>query len=132
MHRIQRYNSEANLQQQVCDYLRLRHPRAIFRSDYASGLKLTMNQAVQHKRLQSSRAWPDLVIYEPVGLYHGLALELKREDVKVYKTDGTLRSDPHLQEQADMLEALSKRGYKTRFACGFDAAVQAIDDYFKQ
>lgn len=119
------------MQQQVCDYIRLRYPGAIFRSDYASGLRLTMNQAIEHKRLQSSRAWPDLIIYEPRGLYQGLALELKREDVKVYKADGTLRSDPHLQEQADMLTSLFKRGYKAQFACGFEAAVTAIDGYFK-
>ncbi|WP_439946480.1 hypothetical protein [Streptomyces sp. BBFR109] len=129
MRRVQRFNSEASLQQQVCDYLRLRYPGVLFRSDYASGLKLTMHQAVNHKRLQSSRAWPDLFIYEPRGGCQGLALELKREDVKIYKLDGTLRSDPHLREQAAMLGELAGRGYRAQFVCGFDAAVKAIDQY---
>lgn len=130
MRRPQRFNSEAQLQQQVCDYLHLSYPHAIFRSDYASGLKLTMNQAVKHKRLQSSRAWPDLFIYEAVGRHQGLALELKREDVKIYKLDGTLRSDAHLQEQMAMILELRKRGYAADFVCGFDHATRLIDWYF--
>jgi hypothetical protein len=131
MRRPLRFNSEINVQEQVCDYLRLRYPFAIFRSDYASGLKLTMSQAVKHKHLQSSRAWPDLMIYEPVGGKQGLALELKRDDVKVYKLDGSLRKDEHVEEQAAMLEKLSRRGYRAEFACGFDQAQTVIDDYFR-
>lgn len=123
-------NSEATLHQQVADYLRFRYTFAIFRSDYASGLKLTMPQAVQHKRLQSGRAWPDLAIYEPVGGFQGLFLELKREGVKVFKQDGTLRSDEHLKEQAEVLEQLRLRGYRAEFACGFKQAQAIIDDYF--
>lgn len=130
--RVQRFNSEATLQQQVCSYLRIQYPGVVFRSDFASGLRLTMGQAVKHKQLQSARAWPDLFIYEPRGIYQGIALELKREGVKVFKLDGTLRSDPHLQEQAEMLDMLSARGYVARFAVGFDSARTIIDDYFSQ
>lgn len=123
---------ESQIQRQVCEYLRLQLPEAIFRSDYASGLKLTIVQAAQHKRLQSSRAWPDLVIYERShdGKYPLLALELKAPGVVIYKKDGTLRADKHLREQAAMLQALRDRGYAADFAIGFGDAVRKIDAYF--
>lgn len=127
-------NTEAILHQQVCEYLKIRYPRAIFRTDFASGLKLSMPQAIVHKKLQSSRAWPDLQIVEPSHpdyeqKYIGLFIELKRDGTVVFKKDGTIRADPHLQEQAEMLERLRQRGYKAEFAIGFVQAREIIDDY---
>jgi hypothetical protein len=132
MRRYQSPRSEATVQQQVCRYLRIQYPSAIFRSDFASGMKLTMGQATKHKALQSSRAWPDLFIYEPVADRQGLAMELKAEGVTVFKKDGTLRKDEHLEEQAAMLEALRRRGYVATFAIGFDQAKSIIDEYFSR
>lgn len=139
---------EQGLQSQVCSYLRLQYPHVIFRSDYASGLKLTAYQAKTHQRLQYSRSWPDIFIYHPMKVdgvqYAGLALELKKEGTIVYKKDGSLRKKTltrrnryglvaekydHLAEQADMLEKLRKRGYMADFAVGFDDAVNKIDHY---
>lgn len=123
-------NSESVIQQRVCLYLSTHYPSVIFRSDFASGLKLSMPQAALHKRLQSSRAWPDLAIYEPRSGHQGLFIELKREGVRVFKLDGSLRKDEHLHEQAAMLDNLRARGYKAEFASGYDAAIQLIEDYF--
>jgi hypothetical protein len=131
---------EENLQKRVCSYLRAQYPHVIFRSDYASGLKLTMNQAVQHKRLQSSRSWPDLFIYEPMQhgdkIYNGLALELKKDGtsviMKIGPRKGRLSTDPHIQEQAIMLKSLNAKGYYANFAVGFDDAIRIIDWYFKR
>jgi hypothetical protein len=125
--------SEATVQQQVCDYLRLHYPGTLWRSDFASGLHLSMHQAVQHKRLQSGRAWPDLQIMEPghfnYGEYHGLFIELKKAGVAIYKQDGTLRKDEHLEEQAAVLEELRRRGFAAEFCVGFDQARELIDAY---
>lgn len=119
--------SEAVLQQQVCDYLRLQYPNVMFRSDFASGMKLTMGQAVRHKRLQSGRAWPDLFICEHRGGFNGLFIELKA--VNIYKKDGSLLANPHIAEQAVVLEALRDRGYMAEFATGFDKATSLINWY---
>jgi hypothetical protein len=128
--------SEATLQRQVCDYIRLQYPGIIFRSDFASGMKLSIGQAAKHKRLQSSRAYPDLFIAEPrnerltgayTGHYCGLFIELKAKTI--YKKDGTLLANPHVAEQADMLEKLKLRGYMAKFAVGFDEAKAIIDEY---
>ncbi|PPG91565.1 hypothetical protein C5C39_06955 [Rathayibacter sp. AY1F3] len=130
MRRAMLPNSESVVQQRVCLYLKTHYPDAIFRSDFASGLKLSIGQATLHKSLQSSRAWPDLVIYEPRRSYQGLCIELKREGVAVFKKDGSLRADEHLHEQSAMLAALRHRGYIADFAIGYDAAVRMIEDYF--
>ena len=58
--------TELELQAQVADYIRLQYPTVIFHSDFGSGIKLTMGQAIKQKRLNGGRrAWPDMFIAEP-------------------------------------------------------------------
>lgn len=136
---------EIDLQQQVADYIRLQYPGAIFHSDFGSGIKLTMGQAIKQKRLNGGRrSWPDMFIaeqsvrHEDVSdhkiyewNYAGLFIELKREGTRIFKKDGKLVSDEHIREQFDMLMDLRARGYAAEFACGFDEAKKLIDDYMK-
>lgn len=127
---------EETIQKQVCKYLRLQYPHAIFRSDTASGMKLTKYQAITHASMQSGRGWPDLVIYEKSasGKYIGLAIELKADGETVYLKNGPrkglLTTDKHIQEQALTLQELRKRGFYANFAVGYDQAVAMIDAYF--
>lgn len=120
---------EDTIHQQVADYLKLRYPDVIFRTDFAAGIKMTLGQATKHKRLQQGRAYPDLFIAEPRNGYHGLYLELKRDGTSVYLRNGELSANPHFREQADTLNALQDRGYAACFAIGFDNAKQVIDEY---
>lgn len=147
--------SEADLQVQVADYLRLQYPEVMFHSDYGSGIKLTMGQAIKQKRQNGGRrAWPDMFIAEPKGVKasckviqpgdsvikswqfieqkYGLFIELKKAGTRIFKKDGTLVSDQHIREQYDTLEALRKRGYEAKFACGFDEAKEIIDNYLRR
>ena len=122
--------TEADLQVQVADYLRLQYPDVMFHSDFGSGIKLTMGQAIKQKRQNGGRrAWPDMVLAEPRGEYHGAYIELKKAGTRIYKKDGTLVADQHIREQFDILEQLRKRGYMAEFACGFDEAKRIIDGY---
>lgn len=133
--------TELELQAQVADYIRLQYPSVIFHSDFGSGIKLTMGQAIKQKRLNGGRrAWPDLFIAETAivkrkdGMYEGLSglfVELKREGTRIFKKDGKLVADEHIREQFDMLMDLRARGYAAEFACGFDEAKKLIDDYMK-
>lgn len=135
--------TELELQAQVADYIRLRYPSVIFHSDFGSGIKLTMGQAIRQKRLNGGRrAWPDMFIAETViskirhddgsyNAYSGLFVELKREGARIVKKDGKLVADEHIREQFDMLHDLRARGYAAEFACGFDEAKKLIDDYMK-
>lgn len=132
--------TEADLQIQVADYLRLRYPNVIFHSDYGSGIKLTMRQAAMQKRMNGGqRAYPDMFIALPKirsvsaeglpHIYHGLFIELKREGTRILKKDGEYVADKHIREQAAMLQELELLGYRAVFAVGFDQAKQIIDSY---
>lgn len=142
--------TELELQAQVADYIRLQYPDVIFHSDFGSGIKLTMGQAIRQKRLNGGRrAWPDIFLAEPTygqmrawelfnedpGYYEmkyaGLFIELKREGTRIFKKDGALVADEHIREQFDMLHDLRRKGYAAEFACGFDEAKKLIDDYMK-
>ena len=146
--------SEADLQVQVADYIRLQYPSVMLHSDFGSGIKLTMGQAIKQKRQNGGRrAWPDMFIAEPrevvveqkpvmiTGVLcqqditeHrcGLFIELKRPGTRIFKKDGTLVADEHIREQFDVLEQLRKRGYMAEFACGFDEAKKIIDEYLSK
>lgn len=159
MRRIKKFDSEENLQIQVADYLRLQYPNVLFHSDYGSGVKLTIRQAVVQKRLNGGKkSWPDMFIarhkmlpvaneYAPNGYdvrcFGGLFLEIKKEGTKlrrekdckkILKSETKLRKagdwwDKHIEEQAEKLEQLRDEGYKAEFAVGFEQAKQIIDDY---
>lgn len=132
--------NEANLQVMVADYLRLQYPDILFHSDFGSGVKLTVGQAMKQKRQNGGRrAWPDMFIAEPAPRtcdgtfkheWHGLFIELKRGGTRLKKKDGSWANE-HIAEQADMLDRLEFRGYKAVFAVGFDEAKEAIDDYLQ-
>lgn len=132
--------TELELQAQVADYIRLQYPDVIFHSDFGSGVKLTMGQAVKQKRLNGGRrAWPDIFVAKAKVVYmrdvdahvftHGLFIELKKEGTKILKKDGSFVADKHIREQAKMLQALEREGYEAKFAVGFEQAKQIIDRY---
>ena len=115
----------------VCSYLRSDYPDVIFFSDL-SGVKLPWGLAHKVASLKSQRGIPDLVILEPRNGYHGLVLELKKTGNNPYKKDGTLKSDPHLQEQDEVLRHLTALGYHAQFAVGFEEARDIISTYFSK
>lgn len=127
--------NESELQVMVADYLRMQYPDVLFHSDFGSGIKLTMGQAIKQKRQNGGRrAWPDMFIAEPVKasyvVHHGLFIEIKKEGTRIYKKDGTFASE-HIEEQAKTLALLGAKGYKAVFAIGFDNAKQIIDEYLR-
>lgn len=132
---------EELLHLKVCDYLRKNYPDVLFRTDFSSGMKMSPWQAAKHKKFQKSRAWPDLFIAESgvvkfkeghliVNLRkNGMFLELKADGVKLYKKDGTLRKNKHVEEQAEMLEKLRSGNYYAEFAIGYEDAIKQIHEY---
>lgn len=142
--RIQKFGSEANVHQAAVNYVRRKYPNVLIRTDYAAGLKLTIGQARKHKAMQGGmRSWPDLQLAKPVGQYHGLFVELKKDGVKLLRDkdarkiladDYKLRLagdwwDLHTEEQAHMLERLREDGYAATFAVGLDDFMQVVDTY---
>ena len=119
--------TEKDLHLAVCSYLKLQYPNVIFTSDL-SGLKLTIGQSVQIKKMRSSNGIPDILIFKPNSIYHGLFIELKKGNIKVYKKDGSFISD-HIKEQFEMRLKLNDLNYFANFAFGFDEAKKMIDWY---
>lgn len=121
--------SEHEVYKYVALYLQGQHPDVIYRFDLAADLKLTPGQARKHKRLHPNRGYPDFFLAEPVGKYHGLYVEIKKDGESPFKKDGTLKKDPHLEEQQEMLERLEFRGYKAVFGVGLGEVIDLIEEY---
>lgn len=122
--------TEAYLQKHLCLWMKTQYPNLIFRSGM-EGLHLSMVDAQYSSIVNSHRGFPDLMIFEPKGSFAGLAIELKTDEAKVFKKDGSLCKNEHLAEQATMLEMLSERGWITSFAQGWDEARDLIEKYLK-
>lgn len=124
-------NSEDQLALDISGYLCRRYPNVLFRFDYGAGIKLTIGQAAKQKRLQKVKSWPDLTIFEPRHGYHGLVIELKQEDVRVYKKNGQIAKNEHIQSQANVLSKLNSKGYLAVFGIGLQECIKVIDDYLQ-
>lgn len=119
---------EYDLQKSVCQYLRLQYPTLIFTSDL-SGIRMPMGLAVKTSKLRSSRAIPDLLIFEPRHGYHGLFIELKRPGVSFFKKDGITPATEHYAEQWEMINRLLSKGYLAAHCNTFETAKAIIDSY---
>jgi len=119
---------EYELCKAIASYMRMQYPHVLYHFDLA-GLNLSRAQAGMMKGIQGVRGFPDLQILEARGGYHGLFLEVKHADVKVFKEDGSMYADKHREEQAETHTKLNLKGYLSRFAVGFDDAKEKIDNY---
>jgi len=124
-----RAQPEALIREQLAKWFQLRYPGVIPRFDLAGDLKLTMGQATRMKRINPFRGYPDLWISEPRGGYHGMYLEIKASDVKVFKANGELYADPHLAEQWAMIQRLRDKGYWADFGIGLEMCITKCSDY---
>lgn len=120
---------EQAMQRTFCEYIKKKYPAMIFTSDLASGMKLTMGQAMVAKKLRSSRALPDMYFFISRRGYHGLILELKAEGTTIYLKNGDLCADDHIREQAEILRQLNEFGYHARFVVGIAQAIDTLEWY---
>lgn len=120
--------AESHLQIQVCTYLKMQYPNVIFFSE-PSGLRVSIGQAVQLKKMRSFGKLPDLFLAKPMGDYAGLFIELKADGSSPYLKSGELSKDKHIQAQAETLSRLRAVGYAAYFATGFKEAKKITDMY---
>jgi len=120
---------EKQLHKQICRFIKLQYPKVIFLSDM-SGLKVSIGTAIQMKSLRSSRGLPDLLLLKPNKDFYGLFIEIKTKTSDVYLKDGkTLRNNEHVKEQSEILDRLSKLGYKAVYGIGYDNCINIIKEY---
>jgi len=120
---------ERRLQLQVCQYIKTKYPKVIFWAN-DSGEKKTIGLAKLVKRMRSGSKIPDLWISEAQGGWAGLYLELKAETP--YKKDGTVKANPHLQAQFEMMDRLIDKGYMACFAWSLEGAIATVRNYMNQ
>jgi hypothetical protein len=84
-----------------------------------NGGKRNYVEAIKFKRTGVSSGVPDICIPYPMGLYHGLYIELKR-------AKGGKVSD----SQTEWLAFLTKNGYLAQVAEGFEKAKEIVLYYF--
>ncbi len=120
--------SEEQIAIAITNHYLVTAPDILIHHDFGSGTKLSISQAKRQKALNPRRGHPDIVIYEPRGEYVGLAIELKKDGVKLTKKNGLPASD-HIKEQDEYLEALRERRWKCFFCVGYNDAIATIDEY---
>ena len=125
-------NLEDREQGKLCSWIKNRYPDAWFKTDRATGVKLSPYQAKKiYAQRMPVKGWPDLEIMEARGEYAALYIELKATGQKVLKKDGTLLSDSHLKQQAKTHAGLIDRGYLAGFCVGLENAKKAIIAYME-
>lgn len=82
--------------------------------------KRTATYGAKLKAIGLRKGFPDLFIPKPLKGYHGLFIELKRNNHS-YPT----------QEQLEWICCLNKLGYKAMICYGATAAIREIQEYFK-
>jgi hypothetical protein len=113
----------------LCDYIRLQYPKVHFISE-SSGIRTSMGLAAKLKRTRSSHTHLDIYILEPNFNKTKNILILEMKAKTVYKKDGTLKKDEHLQDQQNTINTFNKKpGYEATFACSLDEGIEIVNFY---
>lgn len=79
------------------------------------------SEAVRLKKIGVKPGVSDLFLPTPIGKYHGLWIEMKRQH------GGRLRP-----EQKDWLDRMNRKGYLALRADGADEAIAILEEYLQQ
>jgi hypothetical protein len=122
---------ESDIYFAIAKFMKLKHPRVLWRFDFSAGVKMSIGQAKSHKGLNPHRGYPDFFICQPSNGYAGLYIEIKKEGERTQRKDGTLYADQHLEEQHAMLNHLNMVGYKAVFGIGLMECIEIIEEYLR-
>lgn len=107
---------EDNLQKAVATYLDYQN---ILWCHVANERKSTQIAGKRLKEKGVKSGVPDVLIFEPIGVYIGLAIELK---IKPNKPTST---------QLEWLKGLQEKGWSVSVCYSFDEFLKAFEDYLK-
>tara|TARA_B100000519_G_scaffold3813_2_gene3742 strand:- start:1347 stop:1691 length:345 start_codon:yes stop_codon:yes gene_type:complete len=106
---------EYELQKAVCKYLDLQG--YLYCSTMGGQYQKYHSQRNKAKATGYKKGIPDIIIYEPIGKWHGLAIELK------------VGYNKPTQHQWYWNEQLNKRGYISEICYDLDTAIAVIETY---
>jgi hypothetical protein len=107
--------TEYELQKAICKYLDLKG--VLYCASMGGQYQPHFSQRIKAKKSGYKKGFPDLFIYEPIGKFNGLAIELK-----VGKNRAT-------KDQLKWQKELNDRGYIAEVCNGLDEAIDVIDNY---
>ena len=107
--------TEYELQKAICKYLDLKG--VLYCSSNGGIYQPHFSQRIRQKLSGYKKGIPDIIIYEPVGKFHGLAIELK-----VGKNRAT-------KDQLKWRDELNKRNYVSEICNGIDETLKVINQY---
>ncbi|MDD4352281.1 MAG: VRR-NUC domain-containing protein [Candidatus Gracilibacteria bacterium] len=82
-----------------------------------AGLIMSIGMAMKMKKMGYMKGTPDIMIFRPTDVYHGLFLEFK-------KPGGVIS-----EEQKDFLAELKRLRYKTKVVYSTDEAINTLEMY---
>ena len=82
------------------------------------GARLAIHTAKKMKEAGYSKGIPDMLVFEPKGMYAGLAIEVK--------TDKGRASE----EQLEWSRSLNSRGWRAEICKGFEECADVVCEYF--
>jgi hypothetical protein len=117
--------NEDALQQFFINWFKREYPNDRITSTL-NGIKMSPGLAAKASRQQSHRGVPDTIIHKSNKHFSSLYLELKKDGTRIYKRDGTLVKNDHIEEQAAYIIYLREQGHCADFAIGYvDAVIKA-------
>jgi hypothetical protein len=120
--------TESELHSAIIAWMKKNYPQVRVTSTL-NGEKFGKLQALRVKKNQSHQGVPDIIIHHNNGLYPILYLELKKDGTKLFKKDGTLLKNEHIEEQADYINYLRSQGYCADFSIGYVDTIIKIKMY---
>jgi|TARA_R100000482_G_C5130787_1_gene151752 hypothetical protein len=107
---------ERDIQKAIVNYIKLQYPNVLYCAS-AGGLRTSIKQARMMKATGYVKGFPDLMVMEPVGKFHGLFLEIKTKKGRATK------------EQLLWRHKLNGRNYVCEITYGFEETKEVIDRY---
>ncbi len=104
------------------------YPEVIYWFDLAGEAESTVVKAATLKCKNGFKVH-DLIIDFPKAPFNGLRLELKRSNFKLFKKNGDLYEQEHIELQYKSIQRTRSMGYYADFASGFDDAKTKIVNY---
>lgn len=108
---------EHDIQVAIVGLLESIEPTPLY-SATVGGVRLAIHTAKKMKEAGYSKGVPDMLVYEPRGMYAGLAIEVKTEKGRA--------SD----EQKEWIRNLNDRGWRAEICRGFEECADVICEYF--
>lgn len=108
---------EHDIQVAIVGLLESIEPTPLY-SATVGGVRLAIHTAKKMKEAGYSKGVPDMLIYEPRGMYAGLAIEVKTEKGRA--------SD----EQKEWIRQLNSKGWRAEICKGFEECADVICEYF--